>query len=183
MSTTTVRVMRPDEFTAMRELSVTAFHGDPRIAPLLDALRASWSWEDELSFVAVRDGSIVGHVLYSHAFLDAPKSLVDVVVLSPLAVRPDVQKQGIGSRLITDSLAVFDIRPEPLVFLEGNPAYYQRFGFRPADSLGFTAPSVRIPADAFMVHPLPAYQTWMTGALVYPDAFWRTDTVGLRRET
>jgi putative acetyltransferase len=172
--------MRPKEFTAMRELSVTAFDGDPRIGPLLDTLRASWSWEDELSFVAVRDDSIVGHVLYSHAFLDAPTSLVDVLVLSPLAVRPDQQEQGIGSRLIIESLAALDRRPEPLVFLEGNPAYYSRFDFRPAASLGFTAPSVRIPPDAFMVHPLPAYEPWMTGALVYPDAFWRTDTVGLR---
>jgi putative acetyltransferase len=33
-----------------------------------------------------------------------------------------------------------------------------------------------------MVYPLPAYEPWMTGAVIYPDAFWRTDTVGLRKE-
>ena len=31
-----------------------------------------------------------------------------------------------------------------------------------------------------MVYPLPRYEPWMTGTLVYPDAFWRTDAVGLR---
>ena len=172
--------MRPEEFLAVRELSMAAFDDDPRIGSLLDLLRASWSWEDELSFVAVRDDSIVGHVLYSHAFVDAPASLVDVLVLSPLAVRPDLQRQGIGSRLVTESLDALADRPEPLVFLEGHPAFYPRFGFRPAASLGFSAPSVRIPASAFMVRPLPAYEPSITGALVYPDAFWRTDTVGLR---
>jgi putative acetyltransferase len=182
MSQPTVRVMRSDEFTAVRKLSIAAFNGDARIGPLLDTLRASWSWEDALSFVAVLDGSVVGHVLYSHAFLDAPTRLVDVLVLSPIGVRPDLQHQGIGSRLVTESLATIRARREPLVFLEGHPRYYPRFGFRPGASLGFTAPSVRIPHEAFMVYPLPSYEPSVTGALVYPDAFWRTDTVGVRKE-
>ena len=29
---------------------------------------------------------------------------------------------------------------------------------------------------------LPAWQEWMTGALVYPEAFWAMDSVGLRGE-
>lgn len=182
MTPPTVRVMRNDEFTAVRKLAVAAFAGDPRIGPLLDTLRSSWSWEDGLSFVAVRDGSVVGHALYSHAFVDAPMRLVDVLVLSPVAVRPDAQNQGIGSQLITGSLAALRARREPLVFLEGHPRFYSRFGFKRGDSLGFTAPSVRIPPAAFMVYPLPSYEPSMTGALVYPDAFWRTDTVGLRKE-
>ena len=105
-----------------------------------------------------------------------------MLVLSPVAVRPDLQNQGIGSQLITGSLAALRARREPLVFLEGRPTFYARFGFRPGGSLGFTAPSVRIPPAAFMVYPLPSYEPSMTGALVYPDAFWRTDTVGLRKE-
>ena len=172
--------MRADEFVAMREVCVAAFGGDGRIGPLLDTLRASWAWEDALSFVAERDGSIVGQVLYTHGFLDAPASLVDVLVLSPVGVRPDLQHAGIGSQLIRESLTVLAARSEPLVFLEGHPEFYPRFGFQPGASLGFTAPSVRIPPSAFMAFPLPQYEPWMTGALVYPDAFWRTDTVGLR---
>lgn len=175
-----VRVMRLDEFEAMRDLSADAFDDHDAIPRLLDALRASWSWEDELSFVADDDGVLVGHVLYSHAFLDAPDRLIDVLLLSPVGVRPDLQNAGIGSRLITETLAILAERDEPLVFLEGHPRYYPRFGFVPGASMGFTAPSVRIPAPAFMVYPLPNYEPSMTGALVYPDAFWRTDTVGLR---
>jgi putative acetyltransferase len=176
----TVRVMLPTEYAAVRALSIAAFDGDEGIGSLLDALHDSWAWTDELSFVAELDGELVGHVLFTKAWLDAPERLVDVLVLSPIGVRPDVQRTGIGAVLMTSSLASLDGRPEPLVFLEGHPTYYPRFGFRPASSLGFVAPSTRIPDSAFMVHPLAAYEPWMCGTLVYPDAFWRTDSVGLR---
>ena len=177
---TVVRVMEPSEFDAVRALSVAAFGGDPAIGPLLDLLRDSWVCEADLSFVAERDGELVGHVLYTHTFLDAPTRLVDVLLLSPIGVRPDRQRQGIGRELITRSLDVIAARPEPLVFLEGHPSYYPRFGFEPAADRGFVAPSLRIPRPAFMVFPLPNCEPWMTGTLVYPDAFWRTDAVGLR---
>jgi putative acetyltransferase len=101
-------------------------------------------------------------------------------VLSPVGVRPDVQRRGIGSTLITTTLRQLHDRAEPLIFLEGHPTYYPRFGFVRAAEHGFVAPSVRIPTNAFMVYRLPAYEPSMTGALVYPDAFWRADAVGLR---
>jgi putative acetyltransferase len=172
--------MAPDEFEATRALSIAAFGGDQHIGVLLDALRASWAWDDSLSFVAEHDGEIVGHVLYTRAILDAPQALQEVLVLSPVGVRPDVQRSGIGSALITTTLRQLRDRAEPLVFLEGHPLYYPRFGFVRASDYGFVAPSVRIPSDAFMVYRLPAYEASMTGALVYPDAFWRAGAVGLR---
>jgi putative acetyltransferase len=175
-----IRVMRPDEFEQMRDLSVAAFGGDATIGTLIDGLRGSWSWDDQLSFVAERDGQLVGQVLYTHAFVDAPDRVVDVLVLSPVGVRPDLQRSGIGTQLITHSLEVLACGNEPLVFLEGHPSYYPRFGFVPGASMGFIAPSTRIPPPAFMVRPLPQYESSMTGALVYPDVFWRTDSVGLR---
>jgi len=176
----TVRVMRPDEFASMRAVSVAAFGDDESIGELLDGLRTSWAWHDELSFVAVRGDQVVGQVLYTSAFVDAPDRLVSVLVLSPVGVAPHLQRSGVGSRLITESLAVLRTRDEPLVFLEGHPGYYPRFGFRRGDELGFTAPSVRIPSAAFMVYPLQPFETSLTGALVYPDLWWRLDAVGLR---
>jgi putative acetyltransferase len=176
----TIRVMRAHEFNAMRAVSLAAFGDDPQIATLLDTLRASWAWEDELSFVAERHGQIVGQVLYTHAIVDAPDRLVDVLLLSPVGVPPDVQNQGVGSALIAQSLTKIGQRSEPVVFLEGHPSYYPRFGFRRAVDHGFIAPSVRIPTDAFMMFPLPRFDPTLSGQLVYSDAFWRADAVGLR---
>jgi putative acetyltransferase len=88
----------------------------------------------------------------------------------------------VGSALVEAALRLAAQRPEPLVFLEGSPRYYPRFGFVAGGSMGFTAPSVRIPPPAFQVFPLASYEPWMRGALVYPDVFWRHDAVGLREE-
>ena len=174
-----IRVMDSGEYTLVRRLAVAAFD-DELIGDLLDDLRDSWAWEDDLSFVAVEDGNPIGHVLYTHGFVDSPSKLLDVLILSPMSVTPDHQKRGVGSALIRYSLTQLKDRPEPLVFLEGIPRYYPRLGFESASSLGFTSPSERIPDQAFMAYRLPKYEPWMSGRLVYPDVFWRHDAVGLR---
>lgn len=176
-----VRTMRGDEFPEIRRLDVAAFGDDQSIGVLLDALHASWAWERELSIVAERGSKICAHVLFTHAILDAPDALVDVLVLSPVAVAPDLQNQGIGTALISQALSQLTAtRPQPAVFLEGDPRYYTRFGFEPASSIGFRRPSLRIPKSAFQVFRLQDFDTSLSGTLVYPDAFWRTDSVGLR---
>jgi len=102
-----------------------------------------------------------------------------VQVLSPLAIRPARQRGGIGTALIREGLRILDERGVPLVFLEGDPAYYSRVGFAAAAD-DFRKPSLRIPDAAFQVVRLSAYQPWMTGTLVYARAFWEHDCVGLR---
>lgn len=161
------------------EVVQAAFGTASGVHLLLHDLRSSVAWLG-LSFVAVDGDEVVGHVAYSRAWVDDPRRLIEVLVLSPMAVRPDRQRQGIGLQLIRGSLAALADRAEPVVFLEGDPAYYSRAGFRPGASLGFTAPSPRIPAPAFQALPLTTYDPEMSGALVYPDVWWRHDAVGLR---
>jgi putative acetyltransferase len=126
------------------------------------------------------DHDVVGHVALTRGWLDADSRLVELLVLSPLAVRPDHQRRGIGRQLVAAAVAEAVRRGAPLVLLEGDPAYYGRLGFEPADRHGLERPSVRIPAAACQVRLLPAHEPWMTGRLVYPDVFWRFDAVGLR---
>lgn len=175
---THVRPERGEDVRRVREVVDAAF-GDEPVAALLDGMRTSGAWRD-LSFVAERDGRVVGHVSYTRGWLDAPERLHEVLVLSPLSVDPAVQGLGVGSALVRRSLAALETRPEPLVFLEGSPSYYTRLGFRPGGEAGFTPPSTRIPPAAFQYVALPSYDPSMTGALVYPDVFWEHDSVGLR---
>lgn len=133
-----------------------------------------------LSYVAVENGEVVGHILLTPAVLDAPRQLVVVQVLSPLAVLPTFQGSGIGSALVTKGIQIMTARSVPVVFLEGDPSYYSRFGFLSGEHQSFRRPSLRIPMSAFQALTLPPYESWMTGTLVYPDAFWRHDAVGLR---
>ncbi|HEY6608004.1 MAG TPA: N-acetyltransferase [Candidatus Limnocylindria bacterium] len=173
------RTERTDEADGIRALVADAF-ADEVVGRLVDELRASHDWIDGLSFVADRSGQLVGHILFTRALLDAPTRLVDVLVLSPVSVAPAQQRRGIGSALIRHGLDVVAGRPEPLVFLEGAPTFYGRFGFEPAGPHGFRRPSLRIPEPAFQVIHLAPHEPWMTGTLVYPRAFWDLDCVGLR---
>ena len=142
------------------------------------------SWEDpsvaEDALVAEDENRIAAHVMFTPAVLDAPRRIVAVRVLSPLAVRPDRQRRGTGSALVRHGLEILAGYGVPLVFLEGSPDYYPRLGFAPGGPLGFRRPSLRIPEPAFQVTRLPAFEDWMTGTLVYPQAFWDHDVVGLR---
>lgn len=162
----------------VQEVVGAAFGGE-QVPALLDALRSSVAWLG-LSFVAELEDEVVGHVSYTRGWVDAPERVVEVLVLSPLSVRPDRQRRGVGAALVRASLDLLRDRDEPLVFLEGDPGYYRRLGWHPAREWGFTPPSVRIPDPAFQAVRLPAYGAGLTGALVYPDVFWRHDCVGLR---
>ena len=174
-----VRHERPDDADSVRALISAAFD-DEVVVRLKDLLVASPAGLDGLSFVAEVDGEVVGHVLYTRNLLDAPSRLVDVLVLSPLAVSPSHQRRGIGSELVRRTLDSLVDSDFPLVFLEGSPRFYPRFGFVAGDTLGFRKPSLRIPDAAFQVLPLPGHESWMTGTLVYDQLFWQLDCVGLR---
>jgi putative acetyltransferase len=166
------RPERPGEEAAVRAVVADAFVAEPVVADLVDALRASPDWIDGQSFVAEAGERLVAHLLFTRGLLDAPRRLVEVLVAGPLGVARDYQRQGIGSALVRYGLEQVRLRSEPLVFLEGWPAYYPRFGFAPGGTLGFRRPSLRIPEDAFQVLRLPSYEPWMTGTLVYSRVFW-----------
>jgi putative acetyltransferase len=161
---------------------ITEAFGDDgaAVALLAHKLRGLVAADAGSSFVAEFEGQIVGHVMFTRSLLDAPPRLVDVRVLSPLAVAPNHQHQGIGGKLVRAGLGEMRRQGVPIVFLEGSPAYYPRFGFAPGRELGFRKPSLRIPDAAFMALPLSTYEPWMTGTLVYAHEFWDVDAVGLR---
>ena len=172
-----VRREEDRDHDAVRAVHLAAFGDHGRVvADLVDELRGIGG----TSLVAEDDGEVLGHVMFTTSLLDAPPRLVEVQVLSPVGVLPAAQGQGVGSALIRRGLELLRERAVPLVFLEGAPGYYARFGCEPGGELGFRKPSLRIPDAAFQVLRLPAYEPWMTGTLVYSEAFWRHDAVGLR---
>ena len=161
----TIRPERPEDVAAIRELTHAAF-GRELEALIPERVRATDRFVPELSLVAEEDGEVVGHVLLSEFDLGATR----VLQLGPLSVAPERQRRGIGSALVHEALARADARGEPLVLLEGDPAYYGRFGFRPAAELGIEAPE-GVPARYFQAVPLQSYDPSLRGRVAYPDAF------------
>ncbi|MGH3329810.1 MAG: GNAT family N-acetyltransferase [Nocardioidaceae bacterium] len=80
-----VRDEWPADEGQVRDVVAAAFGEEP-VAELLDGLRESVAWLG-LSYVAERGGEVIGHVAFTRGWLDAPSSLVEVLVLSPLCAR------------------------------------------------------------------------------------------------
>jgi putative acetyltransferase len=177
--TPSIRTEVASDAQAVADVLSTAFAGEPEVVALEKALAAR---TDSVGFVAELDGRIVGHVRLIRGWIDAEARLVEVLVLSPLSVLPELQGRGIGRALAAHAVDQAEARGAPAIFLEGSPAYYSRLGWRPASELGVTPPSARIPPAAFQALRLARWQGWMRGALVYAEPFWAHDCVGLRGE-
>ena len=172
-----VREQQADDYEAIRHVYAEAFRS-PRFrrpqssgsAPpevgLFDALWEAGDVIPELSFTALTDGGVVGHVTASQATVATDP----VVAVGPIGVLPDHQGTGIGSALMEALLAAADAAGVPLVVLLGAPQYYSRFGFRPAEELGVIPPE---PAwgDAFQARALTAHTESVAGRFEYASAF------------
>jgi putative acetyltransferase len=178
----TVRPESTEDHEDVRGVHAQAFGDGDRVPTLVDALREAKAPLSPLSLVATIGDRVVGHVMLSGCRLDALPRLVDVFSLSPLGVLPELQGQGIGTRLVASALAEADGQGVPLVFLEGSPHYYGPRGFSDAVEMGFRRPTLRYPPGTFQVARLSSYEEWMTGTFVYSDTFWAQDCVGLRGE-
>lgn len=167
-------MVRPEteaDYDAIYEVVQLAFNRDVE-AKLVREIRSSREYVPELELVVISDGHVIGHVMVSHAQLHRDGARHDVAILAPLAVHPDRQGLGVGSRLVREVVARADALGEPLVVLEGSPQYYPRFGFRPAVEFGITLPLPDwAPPEAAMAIPLTAYVPELRGRVVYPKAF------------
>lgn len=85
---------------------------------------------NELSFVAEINGEIVGHIIYSKAYILQPNGMkVEVLNFGPLSVQPEYQKQGVGTALMNHSIECAKGLGYGAILFFGRPEYYPRFGF------------------------------------------------------
>ncbi len=108
-----------------------------------------------LSLVALDEGEVVGHVLFSPVTI-RPENMPEgegfaALGMGPVAVLPDRQRQGIGSRLIRAGLEELRQMGHSAVVVLGDPRYYSRFGFEPAARFGIRFQDPNVPAEDFMV--------------------------------
>lgn len=167
----TIRPERPEDHDAIAAVVAAAF-GSPVEARLVERIRASDEYRPSLALVAEHDGAVVGHVMVSDAELHTPDGVRRLTMLSPLAVAPDHQKDGIGGDLVRTVCGLADEAGEALVVLEGSPTYYGRFGFEPSATYGIRLPIPDwAPPEASQVLWLGEVDPAMTGDVVYPSAF------------
>jgi putative acetyltransferase len=134
-----IRRELPADRSAILRLIHDAFAKDDTVpveVGLTEKLFHDEGYIPELSLVAEIDGVVVGYVLGTRGFVGD----VEAPGLGPLAVAPDHQGRGVGQALMHAVIGAAEALHQPFLALLGDPAYYRRFGFRPAAELGVQSP-------------------------------------------
>lgn len=161
-----IREETPADHAAVRVVNRLAF-GENDEANLVDALRAGGY--TRLSLVAEQDGAVVGHLLFSRLPIETASGTVEALSLSPVAVLPGRQRQGIGSQLIRSGLAMCRERGHRIVVVLGHAEYYSRFGFSADLAERLRSP---FPGPHFMALELvPGTLDGVEGEVRYPPPF------------
>ncbi len=160
----TTRPETPDDIAVIHRINTAAF-SRPDEADLVDQLRRDGDLV--LSHVVCNQlGEVCGHIAFSR--LRTEGSTMRASALAPVAILPDMQRQGAGSVLIRSALQQLTRDGEDLVLVLGEPDYYRRFGFEAT-----LAAQVKTPYDGHYQQAVALTQHGKTfcGALSYAAAF------------
>jgi putative acetyltransferase len=167
MSEILVREEQQHDRAAVRAVNERAF-GQPGEADLVEMLHREGAVV--VALVAERAGEVVGHILFSavETEVGGGKRLLG---LAPMAVSPEIQRLGIGSRLVREGIVRCAAAGYDGVVLVGHPEYYPRFGFVPAHRFGIRC-EYDVPPEAFMALELPHCSlAGVSGLVRYHAAF------------
>jgi putative acetyltransferase len=168
MSVAVTVALRPEaavDAIAIRAVLEEAFNGSAE-AVLVERLRAT----DEmvLTLVAVAPADVVvGFIAFVRLQIETADGSRAGLALAPLALGKAHQRRGIGSALIREGLDRLVARHEEIVFVLGDPGFYERFGFSVGEAKGFTS---RYQGPHFMALALTATAP-SAGKVHYPAAF------------
>lgn len=121
---------RQDEISELFLAAFSASEGAEEgklISRLATRLMATTADEDLFVFSACDDRAVVGCIVFSRLTYELDDRVV--FILSPVAVRPDRHKEGIGQELITFGLGALRRRGIDVVMTYGDPNYYAKVGF------------------------------------------------------
>jgi putative acetyltransferase len=163
-----IRREEPRDADAVRRVNELAF-GQPTEANLVCELTAAGA--STLSLVAEEGGCVVGHILFSPVTIETHAGQVIAVGLAPMAVLPDQQRKGIGTRLVQEGLAELKRLGHEVVVVVGHPDYYPRFGFSRASGFGLRT-EIDCSDEAFMAIELrPGALAGRAGVVRYRPEF------------
>ncbi len=142
-------------------------------AKLVNLLRKGITFVPELSLVAEIDNNIVGHILFTKIkIIDNKENEIDSLALAPMAVKPSLQKNGIGGQLIKAGLNKAKELHYKSVIVLGHKHYYPKFGFVPTDRWNIKSP-FDVPIEAFMgIELIEDGLKNVSGIVKYPEEFY-----------
>ena len=142
------------------------------VRALVEEIRSKRFYLPELELVMVdEDDAPIGYVMFSRFHLEG-RYEDELLILTPAAVRTDLQRQHISKELIEYGFEKARAMGYKAVIVEGNPRNYRSRGFRTSADFGITAHgSVGLPAvECLMVKELvPGGLEGIHGTVEYSD--------------
>ncbi len=166
-----IREERKNDYDEIKEINDLAF-GQENEGKMIEALRKTSDFTYLLSLVAEIKDKIVGHILFYPIKIKNKKEEFTVLSLAPMAVHPEYQNKGIGSKLVKRGIKVARESGFGAVIVVGHPKYYPRFGFSPASNWRMQLP-FDVPDDVFLALELKEnYLKNCSGKVEYPKEYF-----------
>ena len=99
------------------------------IRTLVEHLLENTPEPDIFIFAALRQDTVIGCAIFSR--LTYSDDARNVFILSPMAIHPNHQNNGIGQTLLRESLAALRNHGVDILITYGDPNYYEKIGFLP----------------------------------------------------
>ena len=160
-----IRNEEKGDIDAIKNVTIEAFLNAPHTGNteqyIVRDLRNSGALS--ISLVAENQGQIVGHVAISPVTIsDGAEGWFGI---GPISVSPNIQRYGVGSKLMRSALEALKGLGASGCVLLGDPAYYSRFGFKAESNI--VLPDV--PAEYFQA--LSFGSSLPQGHVTYHHAF------------
>lgn len=137
--------IRPEteaDYHAVEEMTMRAFwnkhHRGCDEHLLVHKMRNSADYVPEISRIAVKDGKVIGCIMYYRARLERKGRTLEILGFGPLCVDPRWQGTGVGKMLLAETLSLAGKAGYPGIVIFGEPDYYPQMGFVTCDKLGIT---------------------------------------------
>jgi predicted N-acetyltransferase YhbS len=172
----TIRREEPRDYRIVEELTREAFWNlhvpgcDEHL--LAHNLRGTAVFVPELDFVAEADGEVVGSIMFCRAKVaEDGGGGREVLTFGPVSVWPRLQRKGIGGALIRHSLKAAAEMGFTAVLIYGDPAYYCRFGFKPAEAFGIRTSEGRFHPALQALELVPGALAGISGRFFEGEAY------------
>ena len=143
---------------------------------VIHVLRKDPAFVPELDLVMEREGQLIGHIMYMRAAITADDGReIPIMTFGPISIRPDLQRQGLGKRLLDYSMGKAAELGAGALCIEGKLDFYGKSGFVVAGTRGIRyhgEPEQEIVPYFLLKELRPGFLEGVTGIYHTPQGYY-----------